>query len=225
MIKKKCMSLLFLGKKNDEHCTKALQFIQENFENVASYLGEWNEPLPDEIINWSGDYIVSYLSRWIIPAYVINKAKIGAINFHPAPPQYPGIGCINFALYDEVSQYGVTCHHMAPEVDTGQIIDVKYFPIFPGDSVASLLSRTYDFQLVLFYEILGCILQDKALPASSTSWTRPPFTRKEFNQLGKIKLDMSPEEISRRVRAVSYGIYQPTIEVADFQFILKPSGN
>src|SRR4051794_26217032 len=119
---KRQTSVLFLGKKNDEHCQQALQFCKSSFAEVTSHLGVWKEPLPAEVRSWSGDLIVSYLSRWVVPDEVLRKAKVAAINFHPASPDYPGIGCNNFALYDEATQYGVTCHHMAPTVDTGAII-------------------------------------------------------------------------------------------------------
>ena len=40
------LSILFLGKKKDEHCLKALCFCEMNFRDVTSYLGEWGDPLP-----------------------------------------------------------------------------------------------------------------------------------------------------------------------------------
>jgi len=217
--------ILFLGKEKDEHCSKALDFIKSNFEDVSVYLGKWGDPFPEDVGWWDGEYIISYLSRWVIPEYLINKAKIAAINFHPASPNYPGIGCNNFALYEGAEDYGVTCHHMASKVDTGKIIAVKRFPIFQNDDVYSLLLRTYDFQLALFYEIIGDILKDKPLPSSSEIWTRKPFSRKEFNLLNVIDSAMPREEVERRIRATSYGEFQPTIEVAGHIFELKTKKN
>lgn len=213
--------ILFIGKKKDEHCSKALDFIKRNFEDVSVYLGKWGDPFPEDIGWWDGEYIISYLSRWVIPEYLINKAKIASINFHPASPNYPGIGCNNFALYEGEEEYGVTCHHMASKVDTGKIIAVKRFPIFQNDDVHSLLLRTYDYQLALFYEIIGCIIKDKPLQASSETWARKPFSRKEFNRLNVIDFAMSREEVERRIRATSYGEFQPTIEIAGHVFELK----
>ena len=73
---------------------------------------------------------MSYLI-WVVPEWLLRKAKIAAINFHPASPDYPGIGCRNFALYENAKEYGVTCHHMSATIDTGSIIEIKRFPIFP----------------------------------------------------------------------------------------------
>lgn len=218
---KKKLSVLFLGKKNDEHCKKALRFCQLNFTDVTAYLGKWGDPLPEDIGRWKGEYIISYLSRWIVPDYLLKKAKNAAINFHPGSPDYPGIGCNNFALYEEAKQYGVTCHHMVPNVDTGAIIAVKRFSVFPTDDVESLLQRTYDYQLTLFYEVISLIIEKKGLPVLQEKWTRKPFTRKQFDELGRITPDMTKGEISKRIRAAMLGVWKPVIEVQGFIFELK----
>jgi methionyl-tRNA formyltransferase len=220
MNKRKC-SVLFLGKKNDEHVEKALKFCQLNFTDVTAYLGKWGDPLPEDIGWWEGEYIISYLSRWVVPEYLLKKAKVASINFHPASPDYPGIGCYNFALYEEAKEYGVTCHHMASRVDTGAIIAVKRFPVFPTDNVATLLLRTYDYLLVLFYEIVGLILEGKELPVSEERWTRKPFSRKELDELRRITPDMTKEEIAKRIRATAFGVWKPAIELQGFVFELK----
>jgi methionyl-tRNA formyltransferase len=220
MSKRKC-SVLFLGKNKDEHGEKALNFCQLNFTNVTARLGKWGDPLPEDVGRWEGEYIISYLSRWVVPEYLLKKAKVAAINFHPASPDYPGIGCNNFALYEEAKEYGVTCHHMAPRVDTGGIIAVKRFPVFVTDNVATVLSRTYDYQLVLFYEIVSLFLEGRELPISEERWTKKPFSRKEFNELGRITPDMTKDEIARRIRATTFGVWKPTIELEGFVFELK----
>jgi len=220
MNKRKC-SMLFLGKKKDEHVEKALEFFHLHFSDVTACLGKWGDPLPEDIRWWEGEYIISYLSRWVVPEYLLQKAKVAAMNFHPASPDYPGIGCNNFALYEEAKECGVTCHHMASCVDTGAIIAVKRFPVLPTDNVATLLLRTYDYQLVLFYEIVSLILEGKELPVSEEWWTRKPFSRKEFNELGRITPDMTKEEIAKRIRATTFGVWKPTIELQGLVFELK----
>lgn len=218
-------SILFLGKKNDLHCEKALHFLTKLFDNVEAHLGEWGTPLPATVKTWKGDVIISYLSRWIVPEWLIEKASFAAINFHPASPDYPGIGCNNFALYENASSYGVTCHHMAKEVDTGSVIAVETFPVYEFDTVESLLSRTYDYQLVLFYKILDIIYRGEMLPESSISWARQPITRKEFNQLKSIDGSMTSTELEKRIRATSFGNYQPELMLHGKTFKLVPTGD
>lgn len=215
-------SLLFLGKADDPYCARALEFCQRSFSPVVHCLGRWGDPLPEQIRAWEGDYIVSYLSRWIVPAALLQRASKAAVNFHPASPDYPGIGCNNFALYEDARQYGVTCHHMAAQVDTGAIIAVRRFPVLPKDNVATLLKRTYENQIALFLEIAQMMAEGGELPVAGETWTRRPFTRKEFNTLFQITSGMSREEIARRIRAVSYGRYQPFIEIEGFRFEYVP---
>lgn len=215
-------SLLFLGKAEDPDCARALDFCKENFSNVTYCLGKWGDPLPENIRKWEGDYIISYLSRWVIPQELLDRAKKAAINFHPASPEYPGIGCNNFALYEDAKEYGVTCHHMASKVDTGNIIAVKRFPISPEDNVEILLKHTYENQIALFFEIATLMAEGKELPTSPEKWTRPPFSRKQFNELFKITPEMSADEVQRRIRAISYGPWQPYIEIHGHRFEYKP---
>lgn len=214
-------SILFLGKADDTYVEKAIAFCTANFDDVTAHVSGWGEPLPESVKSWEGDYIISYLSRWVVPAYLLERAAIAAFNFHPASPDYPGIGCNNFALYESAKEYGVTCHHMAPRVDTGSIIAVTRFPVMPTDDVAAILARTYDYQLILFYEVLASVLQGTGLPASDEQWTRKPFSRAEFNELGKISPDMSQAEIAKRIRAISYGPWKPTVTIQGFTFELK----
>ncbi len=215
-------SILFLGKAGDEYCERAVEFCRKRFTNLTVCLGGWGDDLPVAARDWEGDYIISYLSRWVVPEGLLKRARKAAINLHPASPEYPGIGCNNFALYEGAEEYGVTCHHMVSKVDTGDIIAVRRFPVFPEDNVESLLNRTYENQLELFFEIAGLMAEGKNLPGSEEKWKRAPYTRKEFNELFRITPGMSKAEIARRIRAVSFGEYQPYVEIEGYRFEYKP---
>lgn len=198
-MRKSAGAVLFLGKARDWHTARAADFCRRNFESVSVFLGEWGDPFPP-VANGEWTLIISYLSRWILPGEMLRAARY-AINFHPGPPEYPGYGCNNFAIYEGAARFGVTCHHMAPAVDTGPIIQVERFQVLPTDTGGTLLLRTYDFQLTLFYRIAGCVIRGEPLPVSNESWARRPFTRKEFHALSQITPDMSDAEVERRRRA------------------------
>ena len=216
------ISILFLGKADDPYCARALEFCRAHSSRVTACLGKWGDPLPASARDWEGDAILSYLSRWVVPAELLARARQSVINFHPASPEYPGIGCNNFALYEGAREYGVTCHHMAAAVDSGPIIAVSRFAVYDSDTVASLLERTYQHQIALFLEIAALVVAGKELPISEEKWTRPPFTRKEFNELFRITANMDKAEIARRVRAVSYREWQPYVEIAGHRFEYRP---
>ena len=198
------MSLLFIGKKSDPGCQRALEFVELHFPGAVRLLGQRGETFPEELLAWEGEFLVSYLSPWIIPHVLLERTGVAAINFHPGPPEYPGIGCTNFALYNQEAVYGVTCHHMAAKVDTGPVITVRRFPVFPTDTVWSVTQRCYAHILVLFYEIASKILAGEPLPVSAETWTREPYKRRELNELCRLTPDMSPAEQARRIRATTY---------------------
>lgn len=198
------MSVLFFGKQGDFHCERAAEFTEMNFADATIVMGRAGEPFPRDHADWTGEYLVSYLSRWIIPRALLNRASVAAINFHPGPPSYPGIGCTNFALYNEESVFGVTCHHMAEKVDTGPIIAVERFPVFPSDTVYSLTQRCYAHISTLFFDIATRLIQKEPLPQARERWERKPYTRSELNALCRISPEMSSEEVRRRVRAVTF---------------------
>ncbi len=175
--------LLFIGKKDDLYCRQAIEFIKNFFKNMKVITGTRDDSFPEELMEWRGDYIISYLSPWIIPQVLLANVKKASINFHPGPPEYPGIGCTNFAIYNNEKEFGITCHHMNPKVDTGRIIAVKRFPLFEGDSVFSLTQRCYAHILALFYDIVSLIISGKRLPESYEVWKREPYKRKELNEL------------------------------------------
>lgn len=218
-------SLLFLGKADDPDCARALEFCKVHFSNLTYCLGKWGDPLPEHIRKWEGDYIISYLSRWVVPEELLKHAKKAAINFHPASPEYPGIGCNNFALYEDAREYGTTCHYMATKVDTGRIIAVRRFPVYPEDDVESVLKRTYENQITLFFEITKLIADGDELPVSTETWTRKPFSRKQFDELCRITPNMSEDEVRRRIRAVSYKQWQPYVEIQGYRFEYKLKNN
>jgi methionyl-tRNA formyltransferase len=197
-------SMLFIGKKNDTYCERAMEFVKLHFPEHEILLGKRGDQFPEATGRWKGDYIVSYLSPWIIPAYILDRASRSCINFHPGPPEYPGIGCTNFAIYEKADAFGVTCHHMNPKVDAGQLIAVKRFPLYDTDTVYSLTQRCYGYILALFYEIMSRILDNKDLPQSEDTWKRKPYKRHELNDLCRITLDMPEDEIKRRVKAVTF---------------------
>ena len=218
MIDKK---ILFLGKKNDLNSRIAVDFLSNNFTDLTIFYGEWGDPFPEDLVFWDGDLMISYLSRWKIPEVLIDNVDL-CINFHPGSNEYPGIGCLNFALYNNENTYGVCCHHISKNIDAGEIISVDTFPILATDNVKSLIEKTYAYQLVQFYKIMDCILKGEKLPQTSIRWKRKPYKRREFEKLKIITLGMNGDEVARRIRATSYGEFQPKVAIGEFLFDYSP---
>lgn len=219
------MSILFLSK-TSEWCKAAQDFLRRQAPDVLIVEGDQGTSFPDQARSWTGDYIISFLSGWVIPEAVLKNAKKAAINFHPAPPEYPGTGCYNFAIYDNAAEYGVTCHHMVARVDSGPIIKVLRFPLHAGDSVALLKERSMGHLLSLFQEIAALVLADKPLPQSGETWKRKPYTRKELEALCRVTPDMDDDEITRRIRATHFpGFPGCYVELAGKRFAYVDKGH
>ncbi len=216
-------SLLMIGKKDDAHYAKAMQHARAVFGETEFRLARRGYAWPSKVDGWKGDYIISYLSPFIVPKALLQRARRAAINFHPGPPEYPGIGCTNFAIYNGEPEFGVTCHHMAAQVDTGPIVAVHRFPLAPSDSVLALTQRCYDAIGEMFIEISSLIAAGEPLPVSPDSWRRRPYTRRELNALCRITGDMEADEVARRVRAVTYpGAPGAFIDVHGYRFAHDP---
>ncbi len=191
------MKLLLLVKPG---CQRIIYYVAAHFPGSTIVTGA----IPEGASFLKFDYVVSYLYPNVIPQSILKTAKIAAINFHPGPPDYPGIGCTNFAIYDGAERFGVTCHHMKAQPDTGDIIEVVYFPIHPTDSVWTLTQRCYSELEVLFFLTMDLVFKGEELPSRYCGWQQKPYTRADLNELCRLTPDMSPEEVARRDKATTF---------------------
>jgi methionyl-tRNA formyltransferase len=200
----KDLRILFLRKKDNQYAQRAEDFVSKHFQQPLIFAGGRKDKLPDEILSWKGDMMISFISSWIYPASLLSNASVAAINFHPGSPEYPGTGCTNFAIYNGATEYGVTCHHMNAGVDSGKIIAVKRFPLKEADTVYNVTQHCYKLIEEIFYEIMNGILNGQPLPVTNEQWKRKPYTRKQLDELCTITPDMSEEEIAKRIKATTY---------------------
>ena len=201
---------------------EAIVFLKDNFRDVVVFKGSVGDPFPEAAYENVADLSISYISPWIIPGAVLKNTREFSMNFHPGPPEYPGIGCTNFALYDNADEFGVTAHIMEEKVDTGEIIDVRRFEILSTDTVYSLTQRCYANISVQFRDVMDQYIRTGTLKITDDRWARRPYTRKELNDLCVLTLDMSEAEMRRRIRAVDYpGMPGAYIEIYRIRFIYE----
>lgn len=147
------------------------------------------------------DVLLSYRYHHVIPGDWLAPLSI---NFHPGPPEYPGIGSTNWALYEGARGFGVTAHHMTATPDEGAIIEVLRFPIHATDTLVDLTRRTHAQLVGLTTRVLGWVLTGLVPVSTTERWNGPRRTRAQLNDLATITPDMSPEERARRIRATDY---------------------
>jgi len=198
------MKILVFTKRGKPGTEEVIKYLGTHFHEVVTYAGERGDKFPVKAFIHKPDILISYISPWIISSNLLNQTKKWNINFHPGPPNYPGIGCTNFAIYNSEKEFGVTAHIMEEGVDSGKIIGVKRFPILETDDVYSLTIKNYGYLLILFYKIFDYIIRYKELPKCNEKWTRKPYTRRQLEELCRITPDMSREEIEIRIKATKF---------------------
>ena len=84
-------SVLFFGRSKCEASEEVLSHLLRCGFNVTYVKSKHRgEQLPEDIGWWDGDYILCFRSLFFLPKGLLEKARVAAINFHPAPPEYPG---------------------------------------------------------------------------------------------------------------------------------------
>ena len=119
-----------MGRSKCDYSTKIknlLKKISKDFYYFES--NKIGERINTRFFKRSYDYIFCFRSFYILRKNILKRVNFAAINFHPGPPEYRGMGCVNYALYDEVKKYGCTAHIMGKHIDLGTIINVKRFAV------------------------------------------------------------------------------------------------
>ena len=166
--------------------------------------------------------LIAFASNTIVPPDLLAGLGYGAYNFHPGPPNYPGIAPTHFALYDGAAEFGVTLHAMAERVDTGVILDVASFCLPENCSVLGLCELTYSELLKLCVEWADPLANRESLPTPRPAipWSGRRNSRHNDRSICDIPLDISEDELWRRMRvfgASHYGI-SPTVNLHGVTF-------
>ena len=217
------MKVALVTKKEKLHVNHVIELTNNIFTDVSVFSGDRLDPFPKKLEEETFDLIISNIGPWIIPESVLNKTKKWNINFHPGPPEYPGIGCFNFALYNNETSFGTTAHLMQPKVDTGRIIDIDRFDIVKNENVESLSIKTYDSLFRLYKNIIKKIAQKDKIKFLDFEWKRLPYKRSDLEKLCLLDLKMSEEEFEKIIRCTYYpGAPAPYIVINGYKFEYNP---
>ncbi|SEH10992.1 methionyl-tRNA formyltransferase [Thermoleophilum album] len=151
------------------------------------------------------DLVLSFLFWKRIRRPLIELPRRYCLNFHPAPlPELRGLGGYNVAILEGHRWYGVSCHHVAEEIDAGDIVRVVRFPIDPQRETAlSLDLRSQPRLLALFQQVLDDVIAGRTLPRTPQGPGRY-IDRAEFEQLRVVR---PGDDIERKIRAFWYPPY------------------
>jgi methionyl-tRNA formyltransferase len=166
--------------------------------------------------------LVAFVTMVIVPGEILAAIGHGAFNFHPGPPDFPGWAPAHFALYAQARQFGVTFHVMKDLIDSGPILDVDLFPIAPGTAVLALEETAYAHLAAMFWRWAGALANHGAplSPRLPMQWGQKKNSRRSYQALCRIPLDISKEDLARRMSifgASHFGI-SPSIKLHGFEF-------
>ncbi len=162
------------------------------------------------------EYVFNFLSDKILKGPLL---KFKCINFHPAPPNWPGRGSASLALFHGEKHYGATAHIMDLSVDAGKILMVERFPILRGESCESVFDRGMEACLKLFKKVVVYIAKHSRLPdPCGQVWKRKPMSKKEFQKW--LVLDpKNKKEFIRKIKAAKHSKFSgPYVMVYGYKF-------
>lgn len=148
------------------------------------------------------DVVVSFLFWKRIRPPLIELPRVGCLNFHPAPlPDMRGVGGYNVAILEGRRDWGVSCHFVDPEFDTGDIVAVERFDFDPEAATAfSLDLESQERLLELFKDVMGRALAGDELPRKPQGDGRY-VSRAELEELRRLG---PGDDIGRKLRAFWY---------------------
>jgi methionyl-tRNA formyltransferase len=177
---------------------------EQRLDLVAERLGlpladdeELHGAPPDDI-----DVVISFLFWKRIREPLLSLGRVGCLNFHPAPlPDLRGLGGYNVAILEGRLEWGVSCHFVDENLDTGDLVEVARFPIDQSTETAfSLDLRSQERLLELFQRVMAKVLAGEHLPRQPQGEGRY-VDRSEFESLRVVR---PGDDLERKLRAFWY---------------------
>jgi len=162
---------------------------------------------PNQLADLPEDYLmssrlISFGSRHYISPVILQQIGYGSYNLHPGPTHYPGWAPFYYAIYDQATRYGVTFHEMNDKIDAGDIVCVRDFDIPPHSTTQELVNITEFHMFELLKDLAPAFSNHvEYLATTDLKWQRQPLKKKDFLAICQIPLDISDEELNRRIFA------------------------
>ena len=221
--------ILYLYKKDCAYSLKLLNLIKKKFNVFFFNDIKFKSFL---ILNpkLKFDFIVSFRNQYILNKNTLKKAKIAAINFHPSTPKYRGIGCINFALFNNEKYFGCTAHLMDEKIDHGKIISVNLFKIDKNRNLDQIYKKTIR---TMFYQAKKIINKIKSnnnylttyVKDKKLKWSKKIYSRKDLNNLYNININISKSNLRKILKSTVTKNFKPYIKLHDYKFYINKSKN
>jgi methionyl-tRNA formyltransferase len=145
----------------------------------------------------------------MLPEVVWNMPPKGTINLHGSLlPQYRGAAPINWAVINGEKETGVTTFKLQHEIDTGNILLQKSFPIGENETAGEVHDRMKEIGARLLVETVnglanGNLTETPQKSLSVTNSAQPKHAPKIFTETCKIDFSKTTEEVHNLIRGLS----------------------
>ena len=114
----------------------------------------------EKLKSFDCDIFVSMSFDQIFKNNIINLPRAKTINCHAGKlPFYRGRNVLNWVLINDEKEFGITVHFVNEEVDKGDIILQRTFPISDDDDYASLLELSHKECAKILYDAVCLFLE------------------------------------------------------------------
>lgn len=168
------------------------------------YVDNINGPEATRILTMLQPDVV-FVIGWhqIVRPDALQLAKVGMIGAHASRlPTNRGSAPVNWAIIRGERETGNTLIWLAPDVDTGDIIDQVTFPIAPTDTCATVYQHVADTNREMLLRLLPRLLAGER-PGTPQPRTDEPVLHRRRPADGLVDWSRSGEEIYDFIRALT----------------------
>lgn len=191
----------------------ALAYLKscEGWDDISVKVTGRLDPYPE-----SYDLGISFLYNFRIPASELTPNRKW-INFHPAPlPSYRGRNVAYHAVMNGETEFGATLHYVAPEFDTGDIIDTSIFPLLATYNAGDIAQLAREHCLELFKKHVPDFLNKKPI-AGHPQGQGTYYKKEKINEF----IGLSPYQ-EKLVRAITAEPHYAKVKIAGRVYEFRP---
>lgn len=140
----------------------------------------------------------------MLPEMVWNMPPLGTINLHGSLlPHYRGAAPINWAVINGESETGVTTFKLKHQIDTGNILLQRKFPISKEDNAGTVHDKMMSIGADLLFETVQGIASEKLVEKPQVADAEIKHAPKIFTETCKIDFSKPVVEVNNLVRGLS----------------------
>ena len=210
--------VIFFG--SDLFVIPILQALEDNFEvsaivtasdsAIACYFkgpiftsGKLDENFKSQISNFKSDLFIVASYGKIIPKFILNIPKFGALNVHPSLlPKYRGPSPVPATILSGDKVTGVTIIKMDKEMDHGPIVATKEISLTGQENSLFLINKLFQLGADLLVKIIPDYITGK-MKLVPQNHAQATYSKRLTRESGYFPIDNppSPEVLDRMIRA------------------------